>query len=1107
MEVGLEVIDKMHYQDINELLAKGIRVGSMPSDYAEAVTCANEYLISRRGKKPEWLDDFLESNRCKLVETICRATSGAQGISSLQGYSEGYFNEIIQNANDLHCGDSVEINVSKIGNECTLACQYADKGFELSNIYAFLNREMSDKSDEEAQTGKFGVGIKSFFKFVDTLKIDSNVAFDFSISRTENDTSIKGKTFVNNGWNTGKTTLTISYNADVATSFNTKKLTKLIDYLCGYGRYNAEQFFLTGQDTDLVFDARSLIFMFINAKSKRNISKLVFRGTAHKIAIVCSEETRIKVLRNEEESWKTGEIKLQLVVDGTVSYDRKYIIFNHDSISSAFAVGCFSQEPNRMYSTYYLKADTQEQILPIGMLVDSKFANIHRNDVGDSEEKITQVYEKIRGYMKNLYEFMCSEETSQLSCAEDISDVFHNIVARYLLVERSEHWETPLYDVYFDNAKLPKLQGEVAKSYVITHKSKEAYDNSSFQEGDITRELRENYFDYIEKKDAYDLQELLSNQKCIAGVKTVYSMLSDISLGIPNQNRESASKIINYFDSVKAYMVYAVSGERKEELLVTDAEIDNWLITLKEQTGKYFNAQLFLKFVGRYEINDAIAYDGSIRHTNLSFKDYLFNGILATSDGLLAQYQNQYYDEKYYGLKEELLKKRYIDHGNQKNQYMVRCIRPCGRSITGWDGTYDYYEMSAPSNASSPLSQPELLLERMATDSKFTGLWLGGSTLKLFETKAKSMWRRDYQFKNYTIDEQQIIHLSCLQNVKLQDFSDFISAIKHRAMLTEDLRNYIHITCKEEGISTRDIAEKVLPVITDVPEGEKNSFLLEEFSPSDVVIEGIKENSNNEMPVENIEFIYKVTGYRVHLYRFISNTRRKILAYFGNGTCAVKVDASKKFREVASYTENDKNIYIFYDNISSDIQQAVNSVLEMMNVSTKNLTLLEGYIHNGNTTKTMSYMSRRRNLAKVKKKLVLEWAELSEETLSRIDDTEILYRLLTARGSYDIFCPICADIPLELFDYGEDTKKKHSRQIILLENENPDTNQEVPYVITTACSYCCQRLRNTLTKSEFDGKNLILTTQISHGMHEKTKSKQMIEMSPANIQLMKMFKI
>jgi len=116
LEVGLEVISKMHYQDINELMAKGIKAGSMTSDYAEAVTCANEYLIARKGKKPEWLDDFLESNRCKLVETICRATSGTQVISSLQGYREGYFNEIIQNANDLHCGDSVEINVSRNGS-------------------------------------------------------------------------------------------------------------------------------------------------------------------------------------------------------------------------------------------------------------------------------------------------------------------------------------------------------------------------------------------------------------------------------------------------------------------------------------------------------------------------------------------------------------------------------------------------------------------------------------------------------------------------------------------------------------------------------------------------------------------------------------------------------------------------------------------------------------------------------------------------------------------------------------------------------------------------------------------------------------------------------
>lgn len=133
----------------------------------------------------------------------------------------------------------------------------------------------------------------------------------------------------------------------------------------------------------------------------------------------------------------------------------------------------------------------------------------------------------------------------------------------------------------------------------------------------------------------------------------------------------------------------------------------------------------------------------------------------------------------------------------------------------------------------------------------------------------------------------------------------------------------------------------------------------------------------------------------------------------------------------------------------------------------------------------------------------MDWTDLSPDEVSEIDDIEILYRLLTAGGSYDIYCPICADIPLETFDYGEDTKKKHSRRIIVLENENPDTRKEYPYIITVACSYCFEKLRHTLSKSEFDGKRLTLTTQIAQGQHEKMKSRHQIELSPVNIMLMK----
>lgn len=1096
----------MHYQDINEILAKGIKTENMSPDYVRAISDANAYLMKKSGEKPVWLDGFLDSNRCKLVETICRATSVAQGISSLQGYREGYFNEIIQNANDLHCGDSICIIAGEEGNNLTLECQYDDKGFSLSNIYAFLNREMSDKTDDDSQTGKFGVGIKSFFKFVENLRIKSNVLFDFSINRSINDNNIVGSTKINSAWSGEQTSLFISYDPKFESEFNTRKLSSLIEYLSGKQNVDVLRFFLTGDDSEMVFDIRSLIFMQLNGKTKRSISNLEFKGKNHSVKVSCEDVIKVKTITVAEESWQTGVLQLKVKLDQNVRYEKQYIVFSNNSISVAFPVSEFSTDYNRMYSTYYLKADIKEQLLPIGMLVDSKYANIHRNDVGDSEEKINKVYDKLRGYMKNLYGFMCSEEIARLSCAEAVSDVFHNIVARYLMMDRKDYPETPLFEDYYSNSFLPKKYKEKAKTFVIEHKRKEAYDSASYQEGDIVKELKENYFEFVEKKNTYDLQELILDSECIYGVCKVYGLLSDQSNEIPEQNRVIASRITNYFSSVGEYLVYEICGEHREELFVSDAEIDSWLLGLQEEVGKYFDAGMFLKLVGRYGLNDAIAYDGSIRHTNLSFKDYLFNGILASSHGILSQYQNQFYDEKYFKLKQELLKKRYQDFGNKKNSYMIRCIRPVGKSVAGWDGTYDYYEMCTSQNFRDKLSEPELLLERMAIDEKFTGLRLSGTDLKLFEKKSKGMWRRDYQFKNYTIDEQQIIQLSCIRDINLDSFVGFINAIKYRCMLTEELQKYIHISCREESISTKDIVENVLPVMVESPEGENKRYLLDEFAPSDVEIAEIIENSNNEVPIENAEFVQKITGYRVHVYRFVSNSRRKILAYFGEGKCQVKTDAARKFKEVAKSSSTDRNVYIFYDNISNNIQQAITNVLDEIGVSTKNLELLEGYIHNGNTTKTMSYMSRRRNLAKVKKKLLLEWAELPEG-ISSINDTEILYRLLTARGSYDIFCPICSDIPMETFDYGEDTKKKHSRRIVLLENENPDTNMEVPYIITVACSYCCQRLRSTLIKSEFDGKNVILTTQIAHGLHEKTKSKQQIELSPVNIEVMKKFKL
>ena len=139
-----------------------------------------------------------------------------------------------------------------------------------------------------------------------------------------------------------------------------------------------------------------------------------------------------------------------------------------------------------------------------------------------------------------------------------VSDVFHNIIARYLTVDRRSHRETPLYESYFDNRFLPKNAKGEKKAFVINHKKQEAYDSASYQEGDIARELRECYYDQIEKKQAFDLQYLITQNDRIPGVQKVYELLSDTDNDISDENRRLASQITNYFASVA--VIVAVSG-------------------------------------------------------------------------------------------------------------------------------------------------------------------------------------------------------------------------------------------------------------------------------------------------------------------------------------------------------------------------------------------------------------------------------------------------------------------------------------------------------------------------------------------------------------------
>lgn len=1083
------------FQDINELLASG----ASPQDFLKnEIKKAERYLKSGKGEKPVWLDDFFKSNENKLKETILRAISSQEGISSLSGYNEGYFNEIIQNANDLHVGDSIDITVSKENTVYSVECRYRDKGFILSNIYGFLNREMSDKSADEGQTGKFGVGIKSFFKFVRRFKIDSNIIFDFTINREQR--SVESEVAVNEQWDKQNTTLYFEYDEDeVAESgFNISKLSELITLLDEdpiiFDEDEIRKFFISGKDDEILFDIRSMIFMNKNPK-RPSVTKISFSGTFHKVVIECQDFCEPQGIESGETRWSIRNVGLDICLDDEEheQCDYGYAVFKQANISIGIPLSTDTEEndDNRFYSTYYIRSDTKNKLLPTGMIIDSPFANIHRNDLGDSEKAINDAYQKISDVIILCFQCMCSPEITSVEYLDDISNAFHYILYKYLEADRESYEESPFKITGLDNQYLPKISG-CTKSDIVKHKLEENYEKSTPLDSASVPALTALYLERIERDNVIDYVDLRDSEECLKWVALVYEQ---VALYDTSENYKTAREILHYFPSVAEYITYIIAGDYREEAILTDTEIDYWLSQLKEEMNEEYYPELCLKLIGRYRLNPALAFDGSLIRENLSFKEYLFNGIPELENGVLSNWQNQQYDSMYSNLKQQLLGNRLTDPGNQKNQYMIRYMYPLGTSKRAWNGKYDCYGQDRLYCRVSEENK-FIFLEKIASDDVLRRS-IDMYSMRLFSNRPITMQYREKCFARYNTYIQQIICIDFLRSIQLDDFNKFLKAVKYRKRIKEVFSSFdISISCYQSELETKNIVNEFLSQLVE---------LRVEYNPTDVVVGNVVENTNNELPVENRDFIFRISGYRVHVSSFDSDSKKYVIAYFGNRSAKIKLDAGSSFKPFAKYSSSSKDIYIFYDNIP-DINAVVSTVLKELDLSKYLMELLLGYIHNGNDTKTMNYLSRRRTFARVKKPLFLDWADFSSDVVSEIDDIEIIYRLLTARGSYDIYCPICADIPLETFDYGEDTKKKHSRRIVVLENENPETRKEYPYILTVACSYCFEKLRHTLSKSEFDGSQLKLTTQIAQGQHEKMKSHHQLELSPVNIMLMKKIK-
>lgn len=468
----------------------------------------NDYLLgnnknsAKKENIEEEIKNFLEGRGEEFKTTIL--LTRVRGIG-LTGYKEGYFNEIIQNANDLNYhndNNEIHFECKKNGCEYTLSATYNDRGFIISNIYSFLTKDSSDKKGK--QTGRFGVGIKSLFLCIDSLEIESNIRMKFTIKekkkrkeltkgtrkwylkkgtgkwRLKKEFMVEKEISINNENNKEKTRLEIKFRFEKNKEYNLnlKKLAELIDYLTTDDmEIDINKIFNNGKKNEILFDIKSLMFM----KNEYPIKNIIFEGTGEKFKkeiklsrqkieeyndIVkkieeCKDPKKSNknyTLRKEKLCIKERKTKKVLQNEDEKEYlslnEEEYLLFSNkdNEFINAIAFPINENEVRTKYYSTYLVAEEEKNKYCFSVFVDVKNTNANRNNIGEEQDDTNEVVEEIRKEIKSIIEIMLSDELNKKikdkrEILKDISIIFHRIFATEINIYKREMYNSNLENI------------------------------------------------------------------------------------------------------------------------------------------------------------------------------------------------------------------------------------------------------------------------------------------------------------------------------------------------------------------------------------------------------------------------------------------------------------------------------------------------------------------------------------------------------------------------------------------------------------------------------------------------------------------------------------
>lgn len=1054
---------------------------------------ADAFLL-KNGEKPDFYDAFIEIASRDLKTTIngcVKSRNHSKKKDDLKKYKEGYFYEIVQNANDIVWkvpdiqNPKMAISVAKRENDgYKVTCTYPDAGFTLENIYGFCTRGNSDKETEKGQEGMYGIGIKSLLCFVDELEIDSNISIKIHPSP---DGKMLGEVDITDPKKDRQkmeTVLSFTFTCPSDNQepkkhagFNTRKLAELIDQIYEENGGAFDRFFFNGEDDEMVFDARSLFFTELRGENRtleNSIKCIEIQKEVNGQLIPVLE------IKSKEEQVCSGQATVKIAeINGYF----KYMIFHYkdEQISIAFEYNQEKESEDRLYATYFIGTYDREKSLlgkKTGCLVNTTAINSSRSGLEREKEEDPEILKSIMEKGKESVRILCSLITREDSISKDpFHKIYMDVLCQLLWIFRKEYIdnEEERYPVYIFGGNFENVQKSVGNWYFsngcrLILEKEDGIDNERVcvnqpgnSDDENTAHLFEIYKKYLNPGEEKDIvvYHSVDYEKFTSGIK-------NLSKAIFEEGELWINEMINlpFLSGIKDVILYRIGGN-------AFSNIQEYLNTLDE------NDRIYMKqLIARYEVNDCFDYMGSYSDQNI--KNWLFE---SESNDPEYKKKAEEYESDYGELKQRV--QPFIDeieyyespNGNAHAEWWFRCIRPSAKTFPEELFPDDYILQ---------------LLRLIRSFNIYVGMKNNACFVHNISVNMK-LQNRDRSTKNWTgtfkrfnldiLDQD----MSSFQKFKIarkyvDEYNNSVTVNKYRRWHSSSSDDFKLLSVKNCTIQEMKLSE-VKEVFAWLATYE-HVDVIGQMNIRKIDFEGQEQGSSSL--IRFVKFFMKEEVFIKLDVVSVKNNRRKFIGFAANlngkSGMYIKTSADDGFRSIGETETSGENYLLIYSSFK-DEQEVLSKVVEELGYEKEICYYIKNFMKAGNTkmiaTDMYSKFLKRRRM---EYQYPFEYEGLQSEKLERLS-LEASLDLLTGKMSYDSHCPICRSMPtLDLEEPNIHRLENKNFLVAILEAKYREIDI---YVKILCCKSCFKEYKDSLTEAVIEDvpgaayKKMILKNTIS----------------------------